>query len=128
MEHSARDLKIETEARQAIGRTAGQKVMVIVDLQQPNYNTTIDAIAQAVLSSLRPGAATEKLLAAAVEMSTKVTTQIEDFERLANDVLLAVWDRLEAATNGEDAVRLINLTLDDVRQTVATMIKRAMPH
>jgi len=102
--------------------------MVIVDLQQPNYNTTIEAIAQAVLSSLRPGAATDKLLAAAVEMSTKVTTHIEDFERLANDVLLAVWDRLEAATNGEDAARLINLTLEDVRQTVATMIKKAMPH
>ena len=102
--------------------------MVIVDLQQPNYNTTIEAIAQAVLSSLRPGAATDNLLAAAVEMSTKVTTHIEDFERLANDVLLAVWDRLEAATNGEDAARLINLTLEDVRQTVATMIKKAMPH
>ena len=101
--------------------------MVIVELQQPNYNTTIEAIAQAVLASLRPGAATDKLLAVAVEMSTKLTTHIEDFERLANDVLLAVWDRLEAATSGEDAAaRLVNLTLEDVRQTVATMIKRAV--
>jgi hypothetical protein len=102
--------------------------MVIVELQQPNYNATIEAIAQAVLASLRPGAATDKLLAVAVEMSAKLTTHIEDFERLANDVLLAVWDRLEAATSGEDAARLVNLTLEDVRQTVATMIKRAMRH
>jgi hypothetical protein len=102
--------------------------MVIVELQQPNYDATIEAIAQAVLASLRPGAATDKLLAVAVEMSAKLTTHIEDFERLANDVLLAVWDRLEAATNGEDAARLVNLTLEDVRQTVATMIKRAMRH
>jgi hypothetical protein len=57
-----------------------------------------------------------------------LTTHIEDFERLANDVLLAVWDRLEAASSGEDAARLVNLTLEDVRQTVATMIKRAMRH
>jgi hypothetical protein len=102
--------------------------MVIVELQQPNYNATIEAIAQAVLASLRPGAATDKLLAVAVEMSAKLTTHIEDFERLANDVLLAVWDRLEAATSGEDAARLVNLTLENVRQTVATMIKRAMRH
>jgi len=102
--------------------------MVIVELQQPNYNATIEAIAQAVLASLRPGAVTDKLLAVAVEMSAKLTTHIEDFERLANDVLLAVWDRLEAATSGEDAARLVNLTLEDVRQTVATMIKRAMRH
>ena len=102
--------------------------MVIVELQQPNYNATIEAIAQAVLASLCPGAATDKLLAVAVEMPTKLTTHIEDFERLANDVLLAVWDRLEAATSGEDAARLVNLTLEDVRQTVATMIKRAMRH
>ena len=102
--------------------------MVIVELQQPNYNTTIEAIAHAVLASLRPGAATDKLLAVAVELSTKLTTHIEDFERLANDVLLAVWDRLEAATSGEDAARLVNLTLEDVRQTIATMIKRAMRH
>ena len=59
--------------------------MVIVELQQPNYNATIEAIAQAVLASLRPGAATDKLLAVAVEMSTKLTTHIEDFDRLAND-------------------------------------------
>ena len=102
--------------------------MVIVELQQPNYNATIEAIAQAVLASLRPGAATDKLLAVAVDMSAKLTKHIEDFERLANDVLLAVWDRLEAATSGEDAARLVNLTLEDVRQTVATMIKRAMRH
>ena len=102
--------------------------MVIVELKQPNYNATIEAIAQAVLASLHPGAATDKLLAVAVEMSTKLTTHIEDFERLANDVLLAVWDRLEAATSGEDAARLVNLTLEDVRQTVAMMIKRAMRH
>ena len=102
--------------------------MVIVELKQPNYNATIEAIAQAVLASLHPGAATDKLLAVAVEMSTKLTMHIEDFERLANDVLLAVWDRLEAATSGEDAARLINLTLEDVRQTVAMMIKRAMRH
>jgi hypothetical protein len=100
--------------------------MVIVELQQPTYNATIEAIAQAVLASLRPGAATDKLLAVAVEMSTKLMTHIEDFERLADDVLLAVWDRLEAATNGEDVARLVNLTLEDVSQTVATMIKRAM--
>ena len=81
-----------------------------------------------MLASLRPGAATDKLLAVAVEMSTKLTTCIEDFDRLANDVLLAVWDRLEAATSGEDAARLINLTLEDVRQTIAAMIKRAMRH
>ena len=81
-----------------------------------------------MLASLCPGAATDKLLAIAVEMSTKFTTHIEDFERLANDVLLAVWDRLEAATSGEDAARLINLTLEDVRQTIAAMIKRAMRH
>ena len=102
--------------------------MVIVELKQPNYNATIEAIAQAVLASLHPGAATDKLLAVAVEMSTKLTMHIEDFERLANDVLLAVWDRLEAATSGQDAARLVNLTLEDVRQTVATMIKRAMRH
>ena len=103
--------------------------MVIVELKQPNYNATIEAIAQAVLASLHPGAATDKLLAVAVEMSTKLTMHIEDFERLANDVLLAVWDRLEAATSGEDAAaRLVNLTLEDVRQTVAMMIKRAMRH
>ena len=102
--------------------------MVIVELKQPNYNATIEAIAQAVLASLRPGPATDKLLAVAVEMSTKLTAHIEDFERLANDVLLAVWDRLEAATSGEDAARLVNLTLEDVRQTIATMIKRAMRH
>ena len=102
--------------------------MVIVELKQPNYNATIEAIAQAVLASLRPGAGTDKLLAVAVEMSTKLATHIEDFERLANDVLLAVWDRLEAATSGEDAARLVNLTLEDVRQTVAMMIKRAMRH
>ena len=102
--------------------------MVIVELQQPNYNATIEAIAQAVTTSLRPGAATDKLLAVAVEMSTKLTTHIEDFERLANDVLLAVWDRLEAATIGEDAACLANLTLEDVRQSVATVIKRAMRH
>ena len=102
--------------------------MVIVELQQPNYNATIEAIAQAVLASLRPGAATDKLLAVAVEMSAKLTTHNEDFERLANDGLLAVWDRLEAATSGKDAARLVNLTLEDVRQTVATMIKRAMRH
>ena len=102
--------------------------MVIVELHQPNYNATIEAIAQAVLASLPPGAATDKLLAVAVEMSTKLTTHIEDFDRLANDVLLAVWDRLEAATSGQDAARLVNLTLEDVRQTVAAMIKRAMRH
>jgi hypothetical protein len=38
------------------------------------------------------------------------------------------WDRLEAPTRGEDAARLVNLTLEDVRQTVATVIKRAMRH
>lgn len=102
--------------------------MAIVELKQPNYNATIEAIAQVVLASLRPGAATDKLLAVGAEMSTKLTTHIEDFERLANDVLLAVWDRLEAATGGEDAARLVNLTLEDVRQTVAAMIKRAMRH
>ena len=102
--------------------------MVIVELQQPHYNATIEAIAQSVLASLRPGAATDKLLAVAVEMSTKLTTHIEDFEQLSNDVLLAVWDRLEAATSGEDAACLVNLTLEDVRQTVATMIKRATRH
>jgi hypothetical protein len=102
--------------------------MVIVELQQPNCNTTIEAIAQAVLASFRPGAAADKLLAVAIEMSTKLSTHIEDFERLANDVLLAVWDRLEAATSGEDAARLVKLTLEDVRQTIATMIKRAMRH
>jgi hypothetical protein len=102
--------------------------MVIVELQQPNYSATIEAIAQAVLASLRPGAATDKLLAVAIEMSTKLTTHIEDFERLADDVLLAVWDRLEAATSGEDVARLVNLTLEDVSRTVATMIKRAMRH
>ena len=59
--------------------------MVIVELQQPNYNATIEAIAQAVLASLRTGAATDKLLAVAVEMSAKLTTHIEAFERLAND-------------------------------------------
>ena len=101
--------------------------MVIVELQQPNYNATIEAIAQAVLASLRPGAATDKLLAVAVEMSTKLTTHIEDFERLANDVLLAVWDRLEAATSGQDAACLVNLTLEDVRQVVAAMLKSAIP-
>ncbi|MGA7407107.1 MAG: hypothetical protein WBW67_20305 [Pseudolabrys sp.] len=69
--------------------------MVIVELKQPNYNARIEAIAQAVLASLRPGAATDKLLAVAVEMSTKLTTHIEDLEWLANDVLLAVWDRLK---------------------------------
>ena len=68
--------------------------MAIVELKQPNYNATIEAIAQAVLASLRPGAATDKLLAVAVEMSAKLKTHIEDFEQLANDVLLAVWDRL----------------------------------
>ena len=97
--------------------------MAIVELKQPNYNATIEAIAQAVLASLRPGAATDKLLAVGAEMSTKLTTHIEDFERLANDVLLAVWDRLEAATSGEDVARLVNLTLEDVSRTVATMIK-----
>jgi hypothetical protein len=102
--------------------------MVIVELQQPNCNTTIEAIAQAVLASFRPGAAADKLLAVAIEMSTKLSTHIEDFERLANDVLLAVWDRLEAATSGEDAARLVKLTLEGVRQTIATMIKRAMRH
>lgn len=102
--------------------------MVIVELKQPNYNATIEAVAQAVLASLRPGAATDKLLAVAVEMSTKLTTHIEDLEWLANDVLLAVWDRLEAATSGEDAARLVSLTLEDVRQTVVAMIKRAMRH
>jgi hypothetical protein len=102
--------------------------MVIVELQQPNYSATIEAIAQAVLASLRPGAATDKLLAVAIDMSTKLTTHIEDFERLADDVLLAVWDRLEAATSGEDVARLVNLTLEDVSRTVATMIKRAMRH
>jgi hypothetical protein len=102
--------------------------MVIVELQQPNYSATIEAIAQAVLASLRPGAATDRLLAVAIEMSTKLTTHIEDFERLADDVLLAVWDRLEAATSGEDVARLVNLTLEDVSRTVATMIKRAMRH
>ena len=61
-------------------------------------------------------------------MSTKLTRHIEDFERLADDVLLAVWDRLEAATSGEDVARLVNLTLEDVSRTVATMIKRAMRH
>jgi hypothetical protein len=64
------------------------KVMAIVELKQPNYNATIEAIAQAVLASLRPGAATDKLLAVGAEMSTKLTAHIEDFERLANDVLL----------------------------------------
>ena len=102
--------------------------MVIVELQQPNYSATIEAIAQVVLASLRPGAATDKLLAVAIEMSTKLTRHIEDFERLADDVLLAVWDRLEAATSGEDVARLVNLTLEDVSRTVATMIKRAMRH
>ena len=102
--------------------------MVIVELHHPNYDATIEVIAQAVLASLRPGATTDKLLAVAVELSTKLTTHIEDFERLANDVLLAVWDRLEAATSGQDAARLVNLTLEDVRQTVATMIKRATRH
>jgi hypothetical protein len=57
-----------------------------------------------------------------------LTTHIEDFERRANEVLLAVWDRLETATSSEDAPRLVNLTLEDVRQTVATMIKRVMRH
>jgi hypothetical protein len=102
--------------------------MAIVELKQPNYNATIDAIAQAVLASLGPGAATDKLLAVGAEMSTKLTTHIEDFERLANDVLLAVWDRLEAATSGQDAARLVNLTLEDVRRIVAAMIKSAMKH
>ena len=102
--------------------------MVIVELKQPNYNARIEAIAQAVLASLRPGAATDKLLAVAVEMSTKLTAHIGDLEWLANDVLLAVWDRLEAATSGKDATCLVNLTLEDVRQTVAAMIKRAMRH
>ena len=50
--------------------------MVIVELKQPNYNARIEAIAQAVLASLRPGAATDKLLAVAVEMSTKLTTHM----------------------------------------------------
>jgi len=59
-------------------------------------------------------------------MSTKLTTHIEDFERLANDVLLAVWDRLEAAT-GQDAASLVNLTLEDVRQVVAAMLTSAIP-
>jgi len=45
--------------------------MAIVELKQPNYNETIEAIAQAVLASLRPGAATDKLLAVGGEMSTK---------------------------------------------------------
>jgi hypothetical protein len=103
------------------------KAMAIVELKQPNYNATIEAIAQAVLASLRPGAATDKLLAVGAEMSTKLTTHIEDFERLANDVLLAVWDRLEAATSGQDAACLVNLTLEDVRQVVAAMLKSAIP-
>ena len=34
----------------------------------------------------------------------------------------------EAATSGKDAACLVNLTLEDVRQTVAAMIKRAMRH
>jgi hypothetical protein len=97
--------------------------MVIVELKQANYKATIEAIAQAVMASLRPGAATGTLLAVAVEMSTKLTTDIEDFGSLPT-TLLAVWDRLEAATSGEDAARLVNLTLEDVRQTVAAMIKR----
>ena len=104
------------------------KAMAIVELKQPNYNATIEAIAQAVLASLCPGAATDKLLAVGAEMSTKLTTHIEDFERLANEVLLAVWDRLEAATSGQDAARLVNLTLEDVRQIVAAMLKSAMQH
>ena len=114
--------------KRAIGAKCRAKAMVIVELKQPNYNARIEAIAQAVLASLRPGAATDKLLAVAVEMSTKLTTHIEDLEWLANDVLLAVWDRLEAATSGKDAACLVNLTLEDVRQTVAAMIKRAMRH
>ena len=101
--------------------------MAIVELKQPNYNATIEAIAQVVLASLRPGAATDKLLAVGAEMSTKLTTHIEDFERLANDVLLAVWDRLEAATGGQDAASLVNLTLEDVRQVVAAMLTGAIP-
>jgi hypothetical protein len=55
-------------------------------------------------------------------------THFEDFERLANDVLLAVWDRLETVTTGQDAARLVNLTLEDVRQIVAAMLKSAMRH
>jgi hypothetical protein len=117
IEHSAREERIEAEAHDWAKCRA--KAMVIVELKQPNYNATIEAIGQAVTASLRPGAATDKLLAVAVEMSTKLTTHIEDFEQLANDVLLAVWDRLEAATSREDAARLINLTLEDVRQIVA---------
>jgi hypothetical protein len=34
----------------------------------------------------------------------------------------------KAATSGKDAACLVNLTLEDVRQTVAAMIKRAMRH
>ena len=50
--------------RQAISQLEGKcgaKAMAIVELKQPNYNATIEAIAQ---------------------MSTKLTTHIEDFERL----------------------------------------------
>jgi len=116
--------------RQAISQLEGKcvaKATAIVELKQPNYNATIEAIAQVVLASLRPGAATNKLLAVGAEMSTKLTTHIEDFERLANDVLLAVWDRLEAATGGQDAASLVNLTLEDVRQVVAAMLTSAIP-
>ena len=116
--------------RQAISQLEGKcgaKAMARVELKQPNYNATIEAIAQVVLASLRPGAATNKLLAVGAEMSTKLTTHIEDFERLANDVLLAVWDRLEAATSGQDPARLVNLTLEDVRQVVAAMLTSAIP-
>jgi hypothetical protein len=84
IEHSAREERIEAGAHDWPKCRA--KAMVIVELKQANYKATFEAIAQAVLASLRPGAATDKLLAVAVEMSTKLTTHIEDFERLANDV------------------------------------------
>jgi hypothetical protein len=92
-----------------------------------DYTTIVDAIATALLTSLRPGTAADTLRAAAVEMATKLTKRVGDFETIISDVLLVLWDRLEGM-GGEDVAELVSLTLEDVRQTVAALFKGAGRH
>jgi hypothetical protein len=60
------------------GQTTTMWMMTMTTRLEPmpdDYTTSVDAIASALLTSLRPGAAAETLRTAAVEMATKLNSR-----------------------------------------------------